>query len=392
MCDFIIWWAIIAEAVISAILCISSKWFLAKKCKVLLSLGAICRGFGNALLFFLCLVLATVTVYSYGLDRGSLWIDIYIGKSGFVLWIISHTKLLIIITLSGFLIHFVRKLHTLSEIFTLRKEEICITRSQIAILIACGLWVIAVLIFFGARIQTLVSATTIGAILSWIFKDSLQGACAFVQFRAKGMLNIGDWIKLDKASVDGSIKSISLLSIEIENWDSTTSSIPMSFLYTKQLQNLQKMNDGRTNGRRMIKELIIDSSWIRSLDQEDVERLRDKLGGENAFFTNKVTAGRQNSQVFREYAEYYLLSHPKVSHEPRLLVRWVEQTGEGLVLQVYAFITDTGFMEFERRQSEIIEHLVESLEWFSLKLYQSPSSSDSKSSIIYLTKKDEDEK
>ena len=72
------------------------------------------------------------------------------------------------------------------------------------------------------------------------------------------------------------------------------------------------------------------------------------------------------------------MNHPGVSHFPRLIIRWVEQKDSGLVLQVYGFLTETEWTAYEWQQSEIMEHIVESLEWFDLRLYQRPSAYDFK--------------
>ena len=58
------------------------------------------------------------------------------------------------------------------------------------------------------------------------------------------------------------------------------------------------------------------------------------------------------------------------------MVRWLEQKESGLPLQIYGFIMEGGVMAFEWQQSQIIEHIIEALDWFGLQLYQSPSSYD----------------
>lgn len=70
------------------------------------------------------------------------------------------------------------------------------------------------------------------------------------------------------------------------------------------------------------------------------------------------------------------MHHPHVSHEPRLIVRWLEQMPEGIPLQIYVFITDCNLAAFEWQQSQIIEHAIEALAWFNLQLYQSASGYD----------------
>ena len=52
-----------------------------------------------------------------------------------------------------------------------------------------------------------------------------------------------------------------------------------------------------------------------------------------------------------------------------------------MTLQVYAFIVDSSLVAFEWIQSQIIEHIVESMEWFGLRPYQSPSCYDVRNSV-----------
>ena len=81
------------------------------------------------------------------------------------------------------------------------------------------------------------------------------------------------------------------------------------------------------------------------------------------------------------------MNHPHVSQLPRLIVRWMEQKECGMPLQVYAFITDSSLPAFEWQQSQIIEHIIESMKWFGLRLYQSPSAYDVSNSNIFLSDK-----
>lgn len=358
--------------------CVKKRWLLSRSSKLWQVIGSFCS---HPLYLILAWGSIAAAVLSYFADGMTV--------CSFSEWFYSHTKLLIFLSLIILFILLIRSFSTLSTIFILRKEEIWITRSQIAILMCSILLIGTLFIFFGTQIKSFIEASLIGTVLGWIFQDSLKGAATFVKLRLKGMLNIGDWIKLDKSGVDGTIKSITLTTIYIENWDSTTSSIPMSVLYSEQLQNLQKMKEGKTNGRRMMKEFIIDSSWIHSLSNEDVLKLKSILGEDNPFYQEQVKVGKQNIQVYREYLNYYLHCHPRVSHEPRLIVRWMKHIQEGVVLQVYAFLMDTALMGFEKTQSAIFEHIIESMDWFGLQLYQTPSSYDFKSSTIYHANKDE---
>ena len=78
------------------------------------------------------------------------------------------------------------------------------------------------------------------------------------------------------------------------------------------------------------------------------------------------------------------MNNPRISHRPNLIIRWMDQKDSGMTLQVYAFITESDFSTFEWIQSEIIEHIITSMEWFGLRLYQSPSAYDVSNSNIHI--------
>ena len=68
------------------------------------------------------------------------------------------------------------------------------------------------------------------------------------------------------------------------------------------------------------------------------------------------------------------MSQPYVSQLPRLVVKWINQVIEGMQMHMYVFIITNDLDDFEWHQSVIVEHVIESLEWFGLRLYQRPSS------------------
>ena len=82
---------------------------------------------------------------------------------------------------------------------------------------------------------------------------------------------------------------------------------------------------------------------------------------------------------------HWLMSRERVSQRPRLIVRWQEQRPEGMPLQVYAFITEGSVVPFEWEQSQIVEHIIMSAEWFNMNLYQTPSGYDASNSNIYMS-------
>ena len=252
-----------------------------------------------------------------------------------------------------------------------------------------ALWVI------GLKTSTdnkeLIPVGLITVILPLIFRDSIAGAIAYFHIHTAGLLHIGDWIQVPSYHIDGMVKDINLVSVIIENWDNTLSNVPISALQNGGFKNYQQMLNGETSGRRMLRSFIIDTNSVVEYGKNEVDNLinivkeKDNLSEQNEQYNSSrriknVFTGKPilNLRLFREYLDFWLASNTNISPEPRLLVRVMEQTIEGIPLQVYVFITKNSLVEFEKVQSKITEHIITSMGWFGLKLYQRPASADLK--------------
>lgn len=286
----------------------------------------------------------------------------------------------------------------LTPLFNIRKQEIKITISQIVILLAFGLWLFALLIFTGLNKQNnFLTVAILGSVMSWIFQDTVKSVVTFLYVRFNGMIHIGDWIEIESKQIDGVVKGITLTMVTIENWDTTFTSFPTYLLNSSSLKNLQHMLDGKTYGRRLFLKFTIDSGWIRPVTLKDVDQIIDKLDVDNYFkevqILGKVKEATENNteilnlHLYRRYIHHWLMNHKKVSRQPRMVVRYLEPTENGIPMQIYAFLTDISLEPFEWTQSGIIEHVLESMKWFDLRIYQNASAFDVSNSNIYLSPK-----
>lgn len=274
----------------------------------------------------------------------------------------------------------------LTNYFSLKKNETGITICQITILAVVGIGVLAFLLIFNVKESRYFWVIGVfGTLLGWIFQDTIKGVAAFIHLRSNHLLNIDDWIVVPKLNVDGEVKHITLTTVTIYNWDTTTSSIPTSVLHSDHFINYQKMTTGKTYGRRMIKSFILDTNWFFPITADDAERLKKQNNLKRYLPEEEIHEGALNAQLYRLYLYHWLMSHPMVSQKPNLVVRWLEQKESGMPLQVYAYIMEGGMAAFEWQQSQIIEHIVESLDWFGLRLYQSPSSYDAGNTNVHMT-------
>lgn len=279
---------------------------------------------------------------------------------------------------------------TLTEIYSLLRKDDVVTRCQIWILLAVGLWIagIVFVLHIQGENKSDVAIALVGSVLAWVFQDKIKGAVAYLHLRRHHLLNIDDWIKVPKLDADGIVKKVTLTTVTLYNWDTTTSTIPISALQAEHFMNLQNMADGKTYGRKMLKTFTLDTGWIRPLTEEEEKSLKSGANGITGFLAeDEIKAGVLNAHLYRLYLYHWLMNHPHVSQMPCLMVRWMEQKDSGMTLEVYAFLTDSNLSAFEWQQSQIIEHIVKSLEWFGLRLYQSPSAYDAGNCTIYMADK-----
>ena len=119
--------------------------------------------------------------------------------------------------------------------------------------------------------------TAVSAVILLVFRDAILGFVAGIQVAAQKLVQVGDWIVLDK-DTDGEVLNISITTCKIRNWDNSISSIPAYDLINKEFKNYQQM---MTTGRRLKRSINIDTDSVKFLTAEDIERMKKiyfKLG------------------------------------------------------------------------------------------------------------------
>ena len=335
--------------------------------------GALVKYWVLALLFLITLLMGVYP--SYICDLWSIQFASLICK---IIWMVC-------ITLFGTLSIIV--CDTLTEVNGLLRKEKRITWFQIGKLIVIGIWICCVIFILGIQKETksTVVIGLIGSVLAWIFQDKIKGAVSFIHLRMNHLLNIGDWIMVPKLEVDGEVKKVTLTTVTLYNWDTTTSTFPISALQSEHFMNLQNMADGKTYGRKMLKSFILETGSVHPITVEELEQIKaDKHEILKFLPGDEIKTGVLNAHLFRLYIYYWLMNNPDISQKPRLIVRWVDHKECGLTLEVYAFLVDSDFATFEWQQSQIMEHIITAIDWFNLRLYQSPSSYDVSKSDIHI--------
>ncbi len=357
---------------------LSKKWLSSDRgCTQVMGAMILKGRWGLTLLLLVMVALSLLSLHNWQnaafLSASSCLTSIY----GFISTALrSSWYWLVLLTLLMFLV--IGVCNTMTNIYSLRKNETGITWCQILILIFVGIWLIGLLCIIKIQKESgyFIIFGVLGTLMTWIFQDTIKGVVAFVHLRLNHLLYIDDWIQVPKLNVDGEVKRITLTTVTLYNWDTTTSSIPTSVLHNDHFINLQRMTDGKTYGRQMLKTFILDTGGFHPLTAEEIESLKQKEEVKAYLLDEDFKVGELNAHLFRLYVFHWLMNHPYVSQEPRLVVRWLEQKETGLPLQIYGFIMEGGVLAYEWQQSQIIEHIVEALDWFGLQLYQRPSSHD----------------
>lgn len=209
------------------------------------------------------------------------------------------------------------------------------------------------------------------AVLMLIFKDSILGFVAGVQLSQNDMLRLGDWIQMPDGSANGTVEEITLNTVKVRNWDNTLSMIPPYTLVTTTFKNWRGMQE--SGGRRADKCIYVDMNTLETYTSDMTADLRKAVPLMNrATKYISDTEELTNIQLYRLYIETYLRQHTEVNTDLDIIVAQKEATAYGLPIEIYFFLKDKRWANFERKQSDIFDHLMTMAHEFGLRLYQRP--------------------
>lgn len=230
------------------------------------------------------------------------------------------------------------------------------------------------------------------AVLILVFKDTILGFVASIQLSANHMLQIGDWITMDKFRADGIVTEITLNTVKVQNGDKTISTIPTYAMVSESFQNWRGMQE--SGGRRIKRYVNIDMKSVDFCTPDQFEKFK-KLPFVKDYIEekHKLTNGKNNIDnivdsirvyeykltnlgVLRKYLEGYLKNHPMIHQNYALFVRLLQPTEFGIPIEIQAFSVEQEVVNYENIQSEIFEHILAILPEFDLKIFQRPSGDD----------------
>ncbi|HPV85251.1 MAG TPA: mechanosensitive ion channel [Sedimentibacter sp.] len=264
---------------------------------------------------------------------------------------------------------------------------------EIAIYVVVGIAVISFLIDKNP-IYLLSGVGAVTAVVSLIFKDIIIGFVSGIRLVWNDMVRIGDWVEMPKYNTDGDVLDITLYSVKIQNWDKTISTIPTSAFITDSFKNWKGMRE--YGGRRVKRSFLIDLNTIKICSDEMVERFKkidfiseymeeitkeiDNYNKENIINTELHINGKQltNLRVFRAYLTNYLKNTIELRPSSTTIVRQLAPTENGIPIEIYLFVADTRWVNYETIQADVFDHILAVIDIFELRMFQNPTGNDIK--------------
>ena len=124
-----------------------------------------------------------------------------------------------------------------------------------------------------------------------------------------------------------------------------------------------------SGGRQVNKTIKLDAYTLRAFSDMEVEKLRSSIPllREATLPSNGPIT---NGHLYRIYLERYLMSLDEVNTDLDIIIAQKEPTEFGVPVQVYFFLRNKSWKDYERIQSDIFDHLLVMVKSFDLKLYQ----------------------
>ncbi|MDI5888721.1 mechanosensitive ion channel family protein [Flavobacterium yafengii] len=262
------------------------------------------------------------------------------------------------------------------------------------VLWAVGITVIISKLFDIDQKELLTILGAVSAVIILIFRDTILGFVSSVQVSINDMVRIGDWITMDKFGADGDVIEINLATVKVRNFDNTTTTIPTYSLSSDSFQNWRGMLN--SDGRRIKRHILIKTSSIRFLEEAELSDLKkihlisdyidtrkleiDEYNSSHKIDKSIAINGRNltNLGLFRKYITEYLFNYPGLNKDMLMLCRQLQSTSHGVPLEVYAFSHDKRFENYEYIMSDIFDHIIASVKYFDLEIFETVSENDFK--------------
>jgi miniconductance mechanosensitive channel len=248
-----------------------------------------------------------------------------------------------------------------------------------------------ILFLFDTSVTQLIATFgAISAIIILIFRDAILGFAASIQVSLNDLVRIGDTITVEKFGADGEVIEINLSTVLIRNFDHTITTIPTYSLFSNSFRNWRGMYN--SEGRRIKRYISVRSNSIRFINQQELAEFAN-IQLISKYVASKVAEQRvhhekhhfgesdiplnglhtTNLTLFRKDVTAYLEHHSSINKNLIVLCRQLQPTPQGIPIEIYAYSKVTEFEQHEHIVAEIMEHILSSVIYFDLQLFEQPA-------------------
>ena len=301
----------------------------------------------------------------------------------YVLWITTITNIYVVCIFTIIINRILNSINLIYESYPISKNRPIKGLLQAFRILVIGIASVLIISILKneSPVVLMVAIGTYTAVIMLIFKDTILGLVAGIQLTTNNMVKIGDWIVLKDKSADGTVTDISLITVTIQNWDKTISSVPAYNLISNTFTNWRGMEE--SGGRRIKRSINIDIDTIHFLTKEEIAQLQksdilskyiDKmLNSESVDGETKSTLDRGNLTnlgIFRQYLELWIKANQDINKSMTNMVRQLQPTPTGIPLEIYCFTYKQDWVSYEVVQSDLFDHIISIMPEFNLKIYQ----------------------
>ena len=304
------------------------------------------------------------------------WEYMYVINRILDIWIVVGSGLLASALMGG-----VNRVY--ENVANIKDKPVKIITQVVMVIIWCAVALVIISIFTKEKITVLLGGlTAFAAVLMLVFQDTILGFVAGIQLSSNNMIRLGDWIVMPNRGVDGEVTEIALTTVKVQNWDKTITTIPTHKLVSESFTNWRGMEE--SGGRRIKRSVNIDVSSIHYLSSEELDQLKEsqilhsymerKIAELNTYNANRESGLDErrltNVGTFREYLGLWIAENPDIHKGLTHMVRQLQPGPTGLPLEVYCFSARQQWVDYERVQADIFDHIYAVLPLFGLRAFQ----------------------
>ena len=230
--------------------------------------------------------------------------------------------------------------------------------------------VLTISIYFDIPPVTLLSGVGAWlAVLLLIFRDTILSFMASVQISSQQLLKEGDMVDVPAYGASGTVSSINLQVITVQNFDNTVTYIPTYKMTDISYKNYRVQSE--TGARRLKRTITFDVDTVKFLEKNHLNKLHEKgFISEVQAAAETSESGSTNLELFMTYTENYLKERKDViKRRYPFVVRILELSETGVPMEIYVFVKAKDWSLFENIHAEIMIHLLAVSAEFGLKMY-----------------------